>query len=71
MDNYGRIVNEKGRWVNDEGDIVNKYNRKILDKNQLIDNDIPPLMNYDGKKYKIDDIAGHFEKDPWGDIMIQ
>lgn len=64
-------MNEKGWRVNDEGDIVNKYNRKILDKNQLVDNDVPPLMNYDGKKYKIDDIAGHFEKDPRGDIMIQ
>jgi len=30
----------------------------------LIDNDVPPLMNYDGKKYKIDDICGSFEKDP-------
>lgn len=28
-------------------------------------------MNYDGKRYKVDDIVGVFEKDPWGDIMLQ
>lgn len=49
---------------------MNKYNWKIFDKNQLADGDIPTLMNYDGKKFKIDEIVGNFEKDPWGDIMI-
>lgn len=63
-------MNERGRRIDSEGNIVNKYNRKILDKSQLVDGDMPNLMNYDGKKYKVDDIIGSFEKDPRGDIMI-
>jgi hypothetical protein len=64
LDDNNRRVNEKGRLVNERGDIVNKYNRKMFDKGQLVDGDIPTLLNYDGKRYKIDDVVGTFEKDP-------
>ena len=71
MDKYGRHVNEKGRYVDDEGNIVNKFKRKMLDKNQLVEGDIPNLLNYEGKKYRPDDITGSFEKDPRGDIVTK
>ena len=68
-DDLGRKVNEKGRLVDEDGHIVNKFGRKVFDKIQLQDGDIPSLLNYEGTKYKIDDISGTFERDERGDIL--
>ena len=69
-DNYGKKVNKHGRLIDEEGNILNKYNRIALDERQLTEGDIPPMLNYEGKKYKIDDVIGEFDKDPRCDIMV-
>lgn len=70
-DKYGAPVNQHGRRVDPWGNIVNKYGWKTFDKSMLgSDGDIPELYNYNGDKYHIDDITGHLDKDPSGEIII-
>ena len=70
-DRDGNKCNPHGLRVNNRGDIINKYNRKTFDKSQLTaSDDIPALLNYDGQAYNINDLAGRFDKDSKGDIVL-
>jgi hypothetical protein len=72
VDDSGRQVNEKGIMIDEEGNVIDKYGRKKLDKNQLTNKgDLPPMLNYNGKQYKVQDVMGEFDKDPRGDIILE
>lgn len=72
VDNSGRQVNERGILIDEEGNVIDKYNRKKLDKNQLTNNgDLPMMFNYNGKQFKMQDVMGQFDKDPRGDIILE
>lgn len=72
VDDSGKQVNEKGILIDEEGNVIDKYGRKKLDKDQLTNKgDLPPMLNYHGKQYKIFDLMGRFDKDPRGDIILE
>ena len=72
VDNSGRQVNEKGILVDEEGNVIDKYRRKKLDKDQLTNQgDLPMMLNYNGKQFKMQDVMGQFDKDPRGDIILE
>lgn len=72
VDDSGRQVNEKGILIDEEGNVIDKYGRKKLDKNQLTNKgDLPPMLNYNGKQFKVQDVMGVFDKDPRGDIIME
>lgn len=71
-DDSGKQVNENGILVDEEGNVIDKYGRKKLDKDQLTSKgDIPPMLNYNGKQFKVQDVMGRFDKDPRGDIILE
>jgi hypothetical protein len=71
-DDSGRQVNEKGILIDEEGNVIDKYGRKKLDKDQLTNKgELPPMLNYNGKQYKMFDVVGRFDKDPRGDIILE
>ncbi len=69
-DKYGKLVNKNGRLIDNDGNVINKYNRTVLDERQLTEGDLPNLLTYEGKKYKIDDVIGEFDKDPRCDLVV-
>jgi len=72
VDDSGKQVNEKGILIDEEGNVIDKYGRKKLDKNQLTNKgDIPPMLTYNGKQFKAQDVMGEFDKDPRGDIILE
>ena len=72
VDDNGRQVNENGIMIDEEGNVIDKYGRKKLDKNQLTNKgDLPAMLNYEGKQFRIQDVMGEFDKDPRGDIIFE
>lgn len=71
MDKRGRKVNKHG-WYFKEGtdELIDIYRHKMFDKCNLIDGDLPQLLNYAGRKYDIREVIGQFEKDSYGKIII-
>lgn len=45
--------------------------RKKFDKKQLVDDDLPKLFNYGGRRFDILDICGQFDKDSNGNITFR
>jgi len=71
-DDSGKQVNEKGILIDEDGNVTDKYGRKKLDKDQLTNKgDLPPMLNYSGKQYKVFDVMGRYDKDPRGDIILE
>jgi hypothetical protein len=72
VDDSGRQVNENGLLIDEDGNIIDKYNRKKLDKNQLTSKgDLPKMLNYDGKNFKMQNIMGELDKDGRGDAIFK
>lgn len=59
IDKDGNIIDRKGR---------KKFDRRLLQKND----EMPPLLNYKGKKFDLRDILGDFDRDSeTGDALIK
>jgi hypothetical protein len=70
VDNRGSNVNQKGYRVDDDGNMIDNYDRKKLDKAQMTkDGDIPKLFNNNGKRFDITDVIGQVDKDSNGNIL--
>mmetsp|Transcript_47785 Transcript_47785/g.64798 ORF Transcript_47785/g.64798 Transcript_47785/m.64798 type:complete len:286 (-) Transcript_47785:1639-2496(-) len=68
VDKKGRRVNKKG-WLVYNANLVDRHGRKKFDRRQLVDQDLPKLFNYSGRRYDIKDIMGLFDKDITGNIL--
>jgi hypothetical protein len=64
IDKYFRRVNKGGWLVDAEGNVIDNLGRIRFVKEQLINDEIPELYNYDGVAFNIKDIVGHFKRDP-------
>ena len=74
VDKYNRIVNSKGWLVDRKGNVVDLMGVKKFDVRQLNpDNeDLPRLLNYQGKRFDILDICGAFDLNPHnGEITLK
>lgn len=64
IDKYFRRVNKGGWLINGRGDIIDNLGRIRFVKEQLVNDEIPELYNYDGEPFNIKDIIGHFKRAP-------
>jgi hypothetical protein len=57
-------MNKFGFLVDEEGNIINRRNRKILDKGHLDDRgDFPKLLSYNAVSFHIKDVLGELHRD--------
>ena len=69
VDKKGRRVNNKGYLVDEEDNVVNNEGKTIFDKFSLSkDNEMPKLFPF--LKFNINDIKGDFEVDPLGNPIL-
>ena len=60
----GRDMNKFGFLVDEEGNIINRRNRKIIDKGHLDDQgDFPKLFSYNAVSFHIKDVLGELHRD--------
>jgi hypothetical protein len=72
VDESGRQVNKNGFLIDEDGNIIDKYRRRKIDKDHLTKNgSLPRMLNYDGRKFAIQDIMGELDKDPKGDLIFK
>jgi hypothetical protein len=59
--------------IDKDGNLVDRNGRKKFDRRLLAKNDeLPPLLNYKGKKFDFRDVIGDYERDPnTGDAIIK
>lgn len=70
VDKKGAIVTSRGYRINQEGHLIDNYNRKKFDKAHMTpDGDLPKLFNYNGRRFDIVDTIGQLDKDASGEIM--
>lgn len=70
VDKKGAIVTSRGYRINNDGHLIDNYNRKKFDKAHLTpDGDLPKLFNYNGRRFDIVDTIGQLDKDANGEIM--
>lgn len=71
FDKIGRVVNKHGYLTNENGDLIDKHNRKKIDMRLLDeDNNIMKLYNLEARRYDIRDLLGEFDRDEKGNIII-
>ena len=74
LDGRGKQINQQGYLVDGEGNIVDRMGKVKITKAQLTsEGEIPPLYTYEGKKFKIKDVIGDFDREEFGgqsDIKI-
>jgi hypothetical protein len=59
VDKNERKVNRSGFMTDNDGNLVNRKGRKAFDRRLLVKNDdMPPLLNYKGKKFDVRDVIG-------------
>lgn len=63
MDKNFRRVNGAGWLVDDDGNVIDNLGRIRFVKEQLENDEIPELYNFDGQRYNIKDIIGQFDRD--------
>ena len=65
FDLNGRLVNSFGYLIDEEGNVINRRGRKILDEYFLkSDGNFPNLMNYQGKCFRFMSVIGTLKRDP-------
>ena len=73
FDLNGRQVNRFGYLIDEEGHIINRRYRRIMDKYYLKkDGNFPNLMNFNAKLFRILSVMGTLKRDPdTGDAIQQ
>ena len=65
IDNLGRRINLLGYLIDEAGNIINKYGKKIFDKKDLEDSEMPKLIP-EKPKFELNSIFGKFKMNPFG-----
>lgn len=73
IDKLGRRVNQHGYLIDMYGNLTDKRLRTKLHKHIMDQNngDIPQLFTYKGKKFDLQDVMGHMDKDRKGNIIVR
>jgi hypothetical protein len=64
----GRLVNEKGYLIDENGNIIDKEKKKMFEKKYLKNGEFPKIFPF--TKFNIKRIQGDFEMDPLGNPIL-
>ena len=68
LDNLGRKVNEKGYLVDQDGNIIDKDNKRIFQAKHLKNGEFPKIFLF--TQFNVNNITGEFEMSPLTDPIL-
>lgn len=69
MDRLGHKVTPRGYRIDSNNNLIDNTGRHILKSGLMINGDLPPLQNYEGEKFVLEDIIGQVVKDEDGEFV--